>query len=243
MTETTKKTSRGAIIYDADLFDTVSDDMFRITGWQQVGRVQGSLRAAGRGNTAIVSNGADQFVLRRYLRGGLIGKLIKNTYFWAGEDETRAFVEWRLLRKLIAKGLNVPIPAAARYQKLAMFYTAELLTVRIDNIQSLADRLLERPGSAAFWQSLGASINVFHEAGVYHADMNAYNVQVDADDQLWLLDFDRGKLSPEGTWKQETLARLHRSLQKIKTLDRRVNFRAADWEQFLEGYFNASKSE
>lgn len=243
MTEQVFATARGAIIYDSDLFDQVSEDLFRRRSWAKATPVSGPLRAAGRGNTLVVSDSKQEFVLRRYVRGGMIGKLVKNAYFWGGEDETRPFVEWRLLAKLFARGLNVPRPAAARYRKTAMFYTADLLTVRVPGIRSLADRLIESPGSTEFWQSLGTAIAHVHEAGVFHADMNAYNVQLDQKDELWLLDFDKGKLSPSGTWKQETLSRLHRSLQKIRQLSPQVHFASADWEQFLEGYFSVTRSE
>lgn len=240
LTEAIRKTPRGAIIYDSDILDEVSDEMFRARGWANSAPVGGALRSAGRGNTQIVSDGKREYVLRKFVRGGMIGRLIKDTYFWTGENETRSFAEWRLLSKLAARGLNVPIPAAARYRRMAMFYTADLLTVRIPGIRSLAERLLESPATADFWQSLGVQIYRVHAEGVYHADMNAYNVQLDQDDTLWLLDFDRGKLSPEGTWKQETLGRLHRSLQKIRNLSPQVRFADPDWDQLLEGYFSES---
>ncbi len=243
MTEFVKKTRQGAIVYDSDIFDQVSEDLFRARGWQSVEPVTGALRAAGRGNTLIVSDGSNEYVLRKYVRGGLIGRLIKDTYFWNGEDETRCFAEWRLLRKLVMKGLNVPIPAAAYYRRTAMFYTADLLTVRIPGIQSLAERLLQARGSDEFWQSLGIAICRFHSEDVYHADMNAYNIQLDENDEMWLLDFDRGNLSPTGTWKQETLSRLHRSLKKIKGLSPGLHFAETDWQQLLDGYFSESRSE
>ena len=243
MTELVKKTRQGAIVYDSDIFDQVSEDLFRARGWKNVTPVTGALRAAGRGNTLIVSNDDDEYVLRKFVRGGLIGRLIKDTYFWNGEDETRGFAEWRLLRKLVNKGLNVPKPAAAYYRKTAMFYTADLLTVRIPGIRSLAERLIQAPGNEEFWKALGVAICRVHAAEVFHADMNAYNIQLDEDDEMWLLDFDRGKLSPTGTWKQETLSRLHRSLKKIKELSPDVHFEETDWEQFLDGYFSESRSE
>ncbi len=242
MTEIVRKTRRGAIVYDSDIFDQVSEDLFRARGWQDTSPVAGVLRSAGRGNTLIVDDGKQEYVLRKFRRGGLIGRIIKDTYFWTGEDETRSFAEWRLLRKLAAKGLNVPTPAAASYRRTAMFYTADLLTVRIPGIRSLAERLIASAGSKAFWQDLGGAICRFHKANAYHADMNAYNVQLDQNDALWLLDFDRGKLSAEGTWKQETLSRLHRSLKKVKTLSPQLNFAATDWDHFLEGYFSESRS-
>lgn len=242
LTEIVTRTRKGAIVYDSDIFDEVSEDLFRPRGWQQVSPVTGALRAAGRGNTLIVGDGEREFVLRRFVRGGMIGRVIKDTYLWHGEDETRSFLEWRLLRKLVAMGLRVPVPAAARYRKTAMFYTADLLTVRIPGIRSLAERLIESPGGTEFWQDLGKEIAILHEAGVYHADMNAYNVQVDDAAQVWLLDFDRGRLDASGTWKQETLRRLHRSLRKVSTLSPQLNFAESDWEQLLQGYFSSSRS-
>ena len=49
------------------------------------------------------------------MRGGLVGKLVRDRYVWTGEDNTRPFVEWRLLAKLAVNDLRVPRPAAARY--------------------------------------------------------------------------------------------------------------------------------
>ena len=72
--------------------------------------------------------------------------------------------------------------------------------------------------------------------------MNAYNVQIDEDGLVWMLDFDKGALRSPGPWQQETLSRLHRSLLKIIDLDPKLNFRSRNWEQLLEGYFNASRS-
>jgi 3-deoxy-D-manno-octulosonic acid kinase len=242
LTEAVSQTSRGAILFDADLFDKPGDELFRVGSWASAVPVRGVLRASGRGNTLIVSDGDREFVWRKYIRGGLLGRIIKNTYVWRGEDETRSFREWRLLHKLVAKGINVPPPAAARYRRTAMFYTADLLTVRVPGICSLAQRLVERGVSADFWPSLGRAICGIHDAGIYHADMNAYNVQLDPKDELWLLDFDRGSLSPSGRWKQETLRRQHRSLQKIRQLSDRVRYSDADWELFLQGYFDASRA-
>ena len=68
----------------------------------------------------------------------------------------------------------------------------------------------------------------------------SYNVQIDKDDDVWLVDFDRGRLRQPGRWQQENLARLHESLQKIKRLDTSLYFSEASWERFLQGYFNSS---
>ena len=166
-----------------------------------------------------VGNIPRQFVLRHFMRGGLIGKLVRDRYVWTGEDNTRAFVEWRLLAKLAVSNLRVPRPAAARYCRHGLTYTADIITVRIPEVHPLSEYIALRSRDEAFWHATGASIREFHACGVYHADMNAYNLQIDS-----------------------ALGRLHRSLVKIKTLDPRVHFDEGNWETLLEGYFSESRS-
>ena len=190
-----------------------------------------------------VGNVPRQFVLRHFVRGGLVGKLVRDSYVWTGADETRSFVEWRMLAKMTAKDLRVPRPAAARYCRHGPIYTADIITVRIPGVRSLSERIAEREWGARFWCSIGAAIYEFHACGVCHADMNAHNLQVDDDGKLWMLDFDRGRLLPPGSWQQNTLNRLHRSLEKVKGLDPNLHYRRDNWEQLLEGYFSASRSE
>jgi 3-deoxy-D-manno-octulosonic acid kinase len=242
MTETVEKTPNGAILYDRQVIREIGAERFAPAGWLHAEPVSGALRAAGRGNTMFVGNVPRQFVLRHYMRGGLIGKLVRDTYVWTGEDRSRPFAEWRMLAKMADSGLRVPRPAAARYCRLGPLYTADIITVRIPNVVALSVYIEEKPASTEFWQSLGAAVQDFHDKGVYHADMNAYNLQIDTDGDLWMLDFDRGQLLVPGPWQQKTLSRLHRSLHKIVSLNPKLHFRQENWEQFLEGYFNASRS-
>ena len=242
MTDTVQKTGDGAIVYDTAILNQISEAAFTAKAWASATAVGGSLRSAGRGNTLIVSDGENEFVLRHYIRGGIPGRLIRDSYLWTGENETRSFAEFRLLTKLCKFGLPVPSPVAASYQRRGPVYRADLLTLRIPGIQSLADRIVERPGDRKFWRGVGSELHRFHAKGVDHADLNAYNVQIGDDDSVYLLDFDRGRLRDPGVWRQKNLARLHRSLQKIRRLDKRVNFSKAEWNELLEGYFSESRS-
>ena len=242
MIERVDKTPRGGILYDPEVIDPVSDRLFTPAGWDSASVVGGSLRSGGRGTTLYLSGPQGEFVLRQYLRGGMIGGFIRRVYLWTGEENTRAFREWRLLARMHALDLPVPRPAAARYQHSGPFYRAEIITVRIPGIRSLTDRLIDAPGNDDFWRSVGIGIGHFHAAGVDHPDLNAYNVQLDRNDRLWLLDFDRGRIATSGPWRQHNIARFHRSLLKIKGLDNNVNFTPQNWEQFLDGYFSVSRS-
>lgn len=242
MTETVKRTVDGAILYDRQVISEINADRFVASNWLHSEPVQGVLGSQGRGNTMFIGNVPRQFALRHYVRGGLIGKLVSDSYLWTGAEESRPFREWRMLAKMADNGLRVPRPAAARYRRKGLFYTADLITVRVPKVKALSTWILEHSGGEKFWQELGSSIHEFHSQGVFHADMNAYNLQIDSLGKLWMLDFDRGRLLPAGPWQQKTLSRLHRSLQKIKSMNVALHFDKSCWEQLLEGYFDASRS-
>ena len=237
----TVQTAEGAIVYDGDIFAEISDFYFETDRWREARPVNGGLRSSGRGNTTVVSGDEGAFVLRHFMRGGLVSRFITDSYVWCGEEATRAFSEWRLLSRLVAMELPVPRPAAARYIRSGLTYKADLLTVLIPDVIPLSDRIATLPCGKEFWQKLGGEIALFHKAGACHADLNAYNVQIDKDDKAWLVDFDRGRLRQPGTWQQKNLARLHRSLQKIKALDPRLYYAESSWQQFLDGYFSSSR--
>jgi len=240
--ETVERTAEGAIIFDASLMPNAAEKTFSAAGWKTVRAVENVLHSGGRGNTLILGDGENEYVLRHFRRGGLIGRLIRDSYLWLGEDRTRPFAEWRVLQKLANAGLPVPRPAVARYQRRGLFYSADIITVRVPGIRSLSARLAESPLDTEDWRRIGSGLCDFHDNGVNHADLNAHNVQLDESGQVWLLDFDRARIMPQGAWRQMNLARLHRSLQKIHRQDQRVNYSASCWEALLEGYFQASRS-
>ena len=67
------------------------------------------------------------------------------------------------------------------------------------------------------WEETGRLVRRFHRAGLDHADLNAHNILFDAGGKGWLIDFDRGRLRiPETRWRRDNLARLRRSLLKLR---------------------------
>ncbi len=242
MHETVERTADGAIIYDAKLVPNATEASFSARGWRSVKPVENVLRSGGRGNTLILGDGQEEFVLRHFRRGGLIGRFVRDAYLWLGEDKTRSFAEWRLLQKMDAMGLPVPRPAIARYRRRGISYTADIITVRVPDIRSLSARLVDGEFDAGLWQRIGQGLARFHECGVNHADLNAHNVQIDSTGDVWLLDFDKATMRAPGTWQQKNLARLHRSLRKIRQQDQRIRYTEGDWDALLAGYFQSSSS-
>ena len=128
-------------------------------------------------------------------------------------------------RRCMRAGLPVPPPVAAPLpDAAALTYRAELITERLAGARSLSRRCL-RPGRMddARWAAIGRCLRRFHDAGVQHADLNARNIMLGEHGEVWVLDFDRGRLRQPGAWSGRVLDRLARSLAKSEA-------GAGDWQ-------------
>ncbi|MGR4066225.1 3-deoxy-D-manno-octulosonic acid kinase [Halomonas sp. LR3S48] len=217
----TCRTGKVFILYDADSVcdaesaPQIGPSLFDPQYWQCADRVVG--QAPGRGNSLFLDVGGEQWVLRPYRRGGLASRISTARYLWTGLERTRAFREQRLTAYLHAQGLPVPRPVAAGVTHHGLTYSAALITVRIDGARALAERLGQ--AEAPLFERVGATVRRFHEAGLDHVDLNARNLLVDADDQVWLIDLDRCRLRAPGAWREANLERLGRSLAKFGTAE------------------------
>ena len=181
----------------------------------------------GRAAAWFVQVGSFSAVLRHYRRGGWIAKLIKDRYFWLDLKHTRAFSEFDLMRLLWRAGFPVPRPLGAAVWKKGLTYRAALLTERIANAQPLA--LTADP---SLWHQAGVTIAEMHRLGVWHADLNVYNILWDEEGKVWLIDFDRGRLGPlSDAQRAANLSRLLRSFKKMG-----VSQEQRCWSALLEGY-------
>jgi 3-deoxy-D-manno-octulosonic acid kinase len=210
------------------------DSLFDPKFWSARGEL--AVVAGGRGSAWFIGSAANAWVLRHYRRGGFIARLSQDRYWWLGEDRVRAFAEWRLLDYLAQRGLPVPKPVAARYQRAGMSYRCDLITERIANAQSLSAALAMAAVAQSTWRAIGAAIARFHGLGVDHADLNAHNILVDGNQGVSVIDFDRGRLRAPGAWTSRNLQRLRRSLAKISVNMPPDRFTPAAWEQLLAGY-------
>jgi 3-deoxy-D-manno-octulosonic acid kinase len=195
--------------------------------------------AGGRGAAWFVGDAANPLVLRHYRRGGFIARMSQDRYLWLGESRVRAFAEWRLLKDLKRRGLPVPAPVAARYQRDGLTYRCDLLTRRIPDAISVSASIGRRELSQRAWSSVGAAIARLHAAGMDHADLNAHNILFDAKGEVWVIDFDRGRLRAPGAWRDRNLERLHRSLIKVSRSLPPERFNASTWDDLVRGYRSA----
>jgi len=232
-----------ALLYNPQLLQNPSISLSGLDALHKSASAQ-RITSGGRGQAWFVEVDGLSGVLRKYMRGGLIARLVQQTYISLSFENTRSVKEWRLLQWMQAQGLPVPQPIAAsvcRWPfKLSPLYRAQILVERIPDVQSLDQLLAQRELSAAEWQSVGMCICEFHNAGVYHADLNANNILQDASGKVYLIDFDKGELrninAKNNAWKQENLQRLKRSLLKQQRINSQYSFTEKNWRSLSDAY-------
>lgn len=227
-----------ATVYDAGLIDAPGAEFFSVDFWRSRQALTGE--AAGRGSAWFIDAPFGPVVLRQYLRGGWVAKIIRRSYFFTTVTRSRPFREYQLLAALFELGLPVPRPVAALCEHHGITSSGAIMTARISSAQTLADLL---PGNttgpelcAGLWGDVGKCIRRFHDAGVWHADLNARNVMLDAGQQVFLIDFDRARYTPgKAVNGKGNLERFRRSLSKLWPAGELSAMQQA-WAQLMHGY-------
>lgn len=156
-------------------------------------------------------------VLRHYYRGGLPARLSKDYFVFTGYLKSRCYLELTLLASMFEAGLPVPKPVAAKCQREGVVYKADILMEEIENAKTLLECLSRAELKQALWAKIGSTIKRFHEFGIQHVDLNANNILIDDEENIFLIDFDRCKQRQySSTWAEQGLSRLARSLKKEK---------------------------
>ena len=235
MREQIDNDAAGAIVFDADACGQIRADWFDPQAWRR----RNALRTmgGGRGGVAVIDTPAGECVLRHYRRGGMIAGVLGDRYLWTGAQRSRGFREFRLLARLAALGLPVSAPVAARFVRHGLFYTAGLITRRVPDAQTLAQRIAAGTPDSALLHAVGVTIARFHRAGAWHADLNAHNILLNAEG-VHLIDFDRGRIRALASgWRDANLRRLRRSLLKVGAgAHGEAAFAATIWRPLLDGY-------
>ncbi len=203
--------------------------------WQSQNAIVGT--AQGRGTTWFISYNKQNWVLKHYFRGGIIGRFLNDSYFYTGLKYTRSVAEFNLLTQLNALDLPAPKPIACSVYRNGLGYQADLLTTRVENAQDLVGILSEAPLDKAMYKNIGATIKRFHQEGIYHHDLNIHNILIDDQEKVWLIDFDRAKqLTPKMSWQNANIERLKRSFHKEKGRLPSFHWQEQQFSDLLLGY-------
>lgn len=235
------KTNNTYCLFNRNEIKDFNPKMLSSTYWQEKNAITGS--AQGRGTTWFVqynnttSEQEKHWVLRHYYRGGLIGKIINDSYFFTSLKNTRADREFSLLAHMQTLALPAPKPIAYRVLRHGLFYRADLLSSRIDNAQDLIAILTKQTINDDLWFAIGQTIQRFHQQGIYHHDLNAHNILIDTENKPWLIDFDQGEIKTvHSSWQAGNMQRLLRSFNKEKNKLPAFHWHDSNWKALLAGY-------
>jgi len=229
-----EKIGRSMIVYDDSVVSQMTEELFDYATWPEADQAPGY--SGGRGATLFIEHEGDPWVLRHYHRGGKIGHLLQDQFAFLGSTKTRPLLEYDLLDYMYGRGLPSPQPVAARFVRRGVYYTADLITRRLPDVEPLSNRLCKAPLEMVVWERIGRCVGRFHAANIFHADLTAHNLQISSQDEIFLLDFDRGRVMPgAGKWRDQNLMRLQRSFLKVSG-DGSIAFDDEHWEQLMAGY-------
>ncbi len=220
---------------------------FDIGYWQQKKAVIS--QASGRGTTWFLrhTEGMEAetvLVWRHYFRGGLVGRILRDRFISGSADKSRSMQEFNLLERMRAWHLPVPRALAAKVKTQIAVQRCDLIMERVPDANDWVALLRQAPFPSAVWQAAGLTIANLHAHGVNHTDLNAHNLLLDGEQQIWIIDFDKCaaqliSLSDDG-WEQRNLQRLKRSLDKEQRIAKQQGIawhaQESDWQILLVAY-------
>jgi 3-deoxy-D-manno-octulosonic acid kinase len=176
-------------------------------------------------------------VLRRYLRGGLIGKLLVDRYLFP----SRPARELSVLSYARSRDVPVPEVLGASVMSAGLFgYRGRIATRMIPDSKTLPLFLMEnrddRRRATEVLRKSGAAVRRMHDAGIAHADLNMNNILVGAGGAPFIIDFDKATVRHRLTLggRVRNLRRLLRSARKLT--ESGLTFVDAEFEAILRGY-------
>ena len=228
------------VLFNENIFRSFSDTLFDSVVPKDDSDCQKPRTCSqGRGTVMFFEHEDHELVLKRYHRGGLLGRFVKNSYVFNGLDRTRMWREFRLLNLMRDLGLPVPRAIAVRcVRNSPICYQGELIAEKIPNARTLAEILLTENLPEKTWESIGLVIRRFHQHAIEHGDLNACNIMLNKNAQVFLIDFDKSHLhnQHDNSLCNSNLARLRRSLNKWKARHNSFNFDAHHWNALERGY-------
>jgi 3-deoxy-D-manno-octulosonic acid kinase len=228
------------IIHQNDAIDyRFSADDFELSTWKD--KAGSQELTGGRGGSQKIQLQGHWYVLRQYLRGGMVARILDDRYAWSGLKHSRPYLEQLAIQHAIEHDLPVPEIAAYRLIHTGLFYRAAIISRFVPNQGTLASYLFDRQLPEHKWSELGFLIKRMHDAGINHADLNANNILINNNLGFHLIDFDKAEIMPAyGDWAHGNIHRLLRSLKKIqmqRQMARRpFRFQIENWRQLVCAY-------
>ncbi len=152
------------------------------------------------------------YVIRFYSHGGIFRKFVQDKFFSA----KRFINELKIHNYLFKKNFPVPEPIGIIFFKNFIFYHGVFITKKIYNSIDLIKFILknrEKDFGDIFFK-IGKIVRKLHSLNVYHGDLHLKNFII-SNDKIYLLDFDKSKITSNNSRKIKEILRFLRSMEKF----------------------------
>jgi|GEM_PF-719401 len=163
------------------------------------------------------SNSPRRFVIKRYMRGGLIRFLMKDMFL----DGSRPFQELYISNLAREKGINTPEIVAILVEHRIFFRFTSIME-EISPLEDLYNYLKTNTAKKFLLKKLALELRHLHSLGIYHPDLNLKNILVSDSGvpearSIFFIDFDKATIWTELSEKQKltNVKRLNRSVEKL----------------------------
>lgn len=166
--------------------------------------------------------GSTHWAFRHYWRGGAMAMPLGDRYARVGR--ARPFREVAASASARARGIRTPAVVAGATYVAGLHYRCDLVTEVVPDVEPLADVLHAHDGTRGWLDAMataGSLIRQLAGAGVFHVDLNAWNVLLHPDGTraAWVVDLDRARIlrRPSHSIADRMTSRLARSITKVGT--------------------------
>lgn len=192
--------------------------------------------AGGRARHAVVRYRGEEWVVKTYRRGGVLGKLNSQRYWGSG----RFLQELRLANAAEAAGVPTAEILALILEPAGLGSLRAWLVTRYLRGSLPLDQAFGNPPDALLFHEAGRVVRRMHLAGIDHRDLHLGNIMGERSGDLarvHVVDWDLACLRSRDTWNPcSNLSRLWRSLEKARRKRPLPGFGRA-LRAFLRGYF------
>jgi 3-deoxy-D-manno-octulosonic acid kinase len=211
---------------------TFEVDFFDPKYWQDKNQI--NKIGIGRADAYLIDLDNQQWVLKEYRRGGRIGRILSNQYFYLSAKNIRPIKEWKIINQLFLSGLPIPKPIGLLVSTAPFIYSASLITEYLKDTVTLLDKIMIGGNlNEYYWKSIGITIKKFHDYGVSHSDLNLRNLLINNKNEIFMIDFDKAFITTKKTYFHSNLKRFKRSIFKHIRLEREAEMA---YQLVLEGY-------
>jgi 3-deoxy-D-manno-octulosonic acid kinase len=170
------------------------------------------------GRTSVVYDrlGDIPVAIKFYRRGGLVGKFMKSSYLRSGKH--RPHLEYDMIRNARGLGISCPEPLAWAVRG-GLFYKGFLVSREVINHKTLVELCGEdKKRCEAALLKAADNVRKLVENGIHHVDLHPGNILVDPSDDVYIIDFDKARISPMAPAKLAAamVKRWKRAIKKYK---------------------------